>query len=358
MKKSIQIGLLLGCFLTFAVYAENSNEKEVKRAYELRISGKVDEARALLEQVLAKDSTCAMAHYEMARIKQYMLVGGGGTTIKEILASAGKAHKYDPANVTYAYYKAISDFLNAFITIQMGGEDVKKQIAETALQFEKVLALKPDYCEPMLYLVEIYGLLPPEMGGDSLKAPFYAKKLSEIDGYFGDRAKAVLASEDTDPVRFWNDLILSKGRNSDYLMEAGKACLLMNNPENAEKYFDEAIITDPSKNILILDMARYHMMKVMQNKDLAAVELPVARKYIEKYLTTTPEPVIPLKAYAKGLLTKIEMFMGDKEEADKLMAESKSLDRYFSKASGIPSLLLFDPPDKISHHYFSFFNMY
>jgi hypothetical protein len=50
------------------------------------------------------------------------------------------------------------------------------------------------------------------------------------------------------------------------------------------------------------------------------------------------------------------MFLGNQAEAEKLMDEAKSLDPYFSRASGVPTLLLFDPPDQISHHYFSFFN--
>ena len=50
------------------------------------------------------------------------------------------------------------------------------------------------------------------------------------------------------------------------------------------------------------------------------------------------------------------MFQGNKEEADKLLEEAKSVDKYFSRASGVPSLLLFDKRDQISSHYSSFFS--
>jgi hypothetical protein len=113
---------------------------------------------------------------------------------------------------------------------------------------------------------------------------------------------------------------------------------------------------DPSKNILILDLARYHIMKVMQNKDLVKTELPLAKGFLEAYLKSVPEPVIPLKTYAMGLLVRVNMFLGNQEQAEKLMGEAKALDPYFSRASGVPILLLFDPPEKISHHYFSFFS--
>ena len=274
----------------------------------------------------------------------------------KILAPINKAVSLEPKNVTYAYYKAISSFLNAYMAMQMGTGEVKNKISETCTQFEEVLSLKPDYYEAGLYLVEIYGLLPANMGGDSLKALAYAKKLESMNAFFGAKAKAVLAPENTDMVKFWKDRLAADAQNTELMKEVGKACLLKEDPVNAEKYFDMAIKSDPSNNILILDLARFHMMKVMQNKDLANTELPISKKYCEKYLKTLPEPVVPMKAYTLGLLTRIEMFLGNKSEADKLMEEAKSLDKYFSRASGVPSLLLFDKPDQISHHYSSFFS--
>ena len=45
----------------------------------------------------------------------------------------------------------MAKFMNAFIAMQMQKEDVKSHVQETCIQFEKVLALKPDYHEAMLY---------------------------------------------------------------------------------------------------------------------------------------------------------------------------------------------------------------
>jgi tetratricopeptide (TPR) repeat protein len=284
-----------------------------------------------------------------------MLTGGGGVKIDDILTSINKAITYDPKNVTYAYFKAITSFLNAFMAMQTGQGDVKSNIAQTCADFEKVLTLKPDYYEASLYLVEIYGMLPQDMGGDSVKAASYADKLAKEDSYFGAKAKAALAPENADMVKFWKDLLAKDGKNPELLTEVGRACLYADDLINAENYFNEAIKSDPSKSILLLDLARYHMYKVMEDKDLAGTELPVAKTILEKYLYSKPEPVIPLKAYAMGALMRCEMFLGNQAEAEKLMEEAKSLDPYFSRASGVPTLLLFDPPDQISHHFFSFF---
>jgi hypothetical protein len=98
------------------------------------------------------------------------------------------------------------------------------------------------------------------------------------------------------------------------------------------------------------------MYMVMQDRELAAAELPLAKKYAERYLESKPEPIIPLKAYAMGLLARFDKFLDRQEEADKWMDEAKSLDPYYSKATGLPSMVLFVPPDEICHDYVSFFS--
>jgi len=356
MKKQILMIWVFAGLLVFSSFVGRGSNTEVLKAFELRMGGKVDEAKLLLEGILKKDSTNAMAHFEMARLKHYLLTGGGGIKIDDILVSINKAATYDPQNVTYAYYKAIVHFLNAFMAMQTGTTEVKKKIEITCVQFKKVLAMKPDYHEAALYLVEIYGMLPKDMGGDSTKAQEYAVGLESKSKYFGSRARAVLTVKGTDMVKFWLDRVDQEKKNADFLAEAGKAYLNNDDLVNAEKYFIEAIQSDPSKNILLLDLARYHMMVVMQNKDLANTNLPLAKAFLERYLKTVPEPIVPLKAYAMGLLTRTEMFLGNKTEADKMMEAAKSLDKYFSRAMGIPTLLLFDSPEQQMHHHFSFFS--
>ncbi len=356
MKKLISLVILGTMILVSCISAWNDPGKKVEAAYWLRMQGKADAAKGLLDSILSDDSTLALAHYEKARNNHYLLTGGGQVSIDDILSPASKAAQYDPSNVTYAYYKALVTFFNAFFAMQTGEGEIKPYVEKACREFEKVLAMKPDYFEAMLYLVEFYGLLPEEMGGDSAKAASYAEKLATLDGYYSAKAKAVLAPEGTDLVKFWDDLLLLNGRKPDYLMEAGKACLFASDPEKAEEYFNEAIKLDPAKNILILDLARYHIMMVMQNRDLAGSELPIAKTYLQKYLDTKPEPVVPLKAYAMGWLSTCDMFLGDQAGAEKKLEEARAVDPYFSRAFGIPTLLLFDPPDQISHHYFSFFS--
>jgi tetratricopeptide (TPR) repeat protein len=359
MKKSFFLFISAMLIFQFSVSCSSQGsraDEDVLNAFNLRMNGKVDQAKVLLESIVAKDSTNAMAYYELARLKHYMLIGGGNVKIEDIISSIDNAVKNDPENVIYAYYRGIATFLNAFSAMQHGNNEVKPLVTATCNEFEKVLKLKPDYYEAMMYLVEIYGMLPKDMGGDSLKAVAYAEKLVKLDSYFGARAKAALLPENSDLVKYWENFLAADEKNPDLLSEVGKAYLFKDDPGIAEKYFKEARKADPAKNILILDLARYHIYKVMQNKDLSKTELPVAKVFLEEYLKSVPAPIIPLKTFAMGLLVRDEMFLGNQAESEKLMEEAKALDPYFSRASGIPTLLLFDPPDKICHHYFSFFS--
>ena len=327
----------------------------VMKAYDVRMEGKVDEAKAFLDTVVVKFPDNAMAHYEMARIKEYMMIGGGDAKLEDVKESIDLAVEKDSLNVAYAYYKSVVYFLDAYMTLQMGQDDVKEKVSKACEQFENVLILKPDYHEARLTLVEIYGLLPPDMGGDPQKATDHADKLAEMDHYFGAKAKSILAPDDMDHVIYWEDLLKGYKEDPRFFMEAGKACLYAEDPAKAEDLFNQAIALDASFNILLLDLSRYHMYMVMQDQELMETELPLAKEYAEKYLATSPEPVVPLKAYTLGLLSRFERFLGNPDASEKKMQEAKALDPYFSRATGLPSMINFISPDEICYCYSSFF---
>jgi tetratricopeptide (TPR) repeat protein len=339
--------------------AHDDADHQVMKAFQLRMSGKVDQAKSLLDSIVAHDSTNAMAWYELARLNHYMLTGGGKVTVDLIGFCIDKAVKLEPKNVTYAYYKALSGFLNAFMAMQTQQQEmIKPRIQQTCKDFERVLALKPDYFEAMLYLVDIFGMLPVDMGGDSLRGGYYAEKLTALNPYFGAKAKSDMLPDSVDRVAYWTNLLSKDSHNPDLLTETGVACLMKDDPGAAEAHFKKAMRSDPSKNWLLLDLARYSVYKVMQDKELTKSELPVARKYFNEYLDSKPEPVVPMMAYAKGWLVRVEKFLGNNERSEELQKEAIALDPYFSRVTGIPALLLFDPPDQVTHHYFSFFSPY
>ena len=266
-----------------------------------------------------------------------------------------KAIDLDPNNVAFAYYNAKNCFLKAYMAMHQGNE-TNELIEKTCEEFVHVLELKSDYAEALMYLVEIYGYLPENMGGNKEKAAKFQKQLENLDKFYGAKSKLVFMDENTNKVDYWNNFIAENGESCKALKELGNAYIFKDDPENAKKSFAKAIAIDKSQNIRLLDLARYHTMKVMQDRSKAAEELPKSKIYIDEYLASNPEPIAPLKAYALGMKVKTEMFTGNKEEGEKIMAQAKEIDPYFSRAFGIPSLYVFEPPNQIDHHFSSFFS--
>ena len=283
LKQFIRIGFLVVLIMNFAAFFSSCNnvDKTVMEAFELRINGKPDQAKTLLLTTLENDSTNAAAYFELARTINYMNLRGSTEADKALK----NALKYDPDNVVYAYYNAKDCFLKAYIAMQTGGDNAKDLINNVCSEFVQVLELKPNYPEAMMYLVEIYGMLPDEIGGDKIKAEEYTKKLEKQDKFYGAKARLVLMPEGTDMVEYWKNYIIENGEDCHSLKELGVSQLFNDDINGAKENFNKAISLDKSQNIRLLDLSRFHQMKVMQNRDAAEKELPEAKKYIEEMLS-------------------------------------------------------------------------
>lgn len=327
------------------------NNKEVLKAYELRMEGKVDEALAHIDSLLSVDSTNALANFEKYRILWHMVKGGADIPMKieEIMAFVEKAALYDPDNVIIAYANAEASFLKAY----MGVGDDKEAVEEISRNFGRVLELQENHPQAMLYLVEIYSQLPEDIGGDPEKAADYADQLKDINEYYA--AKAELMLNEQDELQYWLGYLESHEKTPELLEDIAAAYIYEDDLVNAEKYYKEAIALDAERNYLILNMARYYMYQVMQQLAPADSVLPIAATYINTYLESKPAPNIPMEAYALGMLVKTKMFSGQKEEGTEILEKAKELDPYFSKASGLPGVSEFEPPDSIKPRYSSFF---
>ena len=345
----IIIMLLLN--LTPGLNSFAKTDKSVYEAYQLRVNGKTDQAKELLLNIIKKDSTNAAAQFELARTLDYIQIMGS----EEARKALKTALKYDPDNIVYNYYHARTCFLQVYIAMQKNGGDIKNLIDDVCNEYLKVLKLKSDYAEALMYLVEIYGMLPENMGGNKSEAQKYAQKLEKTDKFYGAKARLVLMPEGTDMVAYWNKFAAENEKDPRAWRELGIANIFNDNIEAARESFSKAIELDKSQNIRLLDLSRFYMMKVMQNED-AKADLPKAKVYIEQYLDSTPEPIPPLKAYALGMLARIEMILGNQSEADKIVAKANAFDPYFPRAFGIPWLGMFEDPETTDHHFQSFFS--
>ena len=326
-------------------------DKTVMEAYELRMNGKADEAKAMLEQVISDEPDNALAHYELARTKLHIGLSGLKkleNALEDMQQSIDKAIEKDPDNVIYRFFAGQVAFLSAFGAAQREQPDVKEKFANLCSIYESVLELKPDYHEAILCLVQIYGLLPEDMGGDKSKAEEYAEKLEEMDDIFGAKARAILLPEEADYVGYWQKVLEKHEGSAEVLRELGRAHLFKDQTEDGVKCFEEAVRIDPGQNILLLDLARYHGMRSMRDKESRDTALSSAEQAFRRYIDS--EPIPPLKAFALYHLSWIKKWMGDQEESDELIKKAETIDSYHSRATGVPSPDLFVPPGEISRN--------
>jgi tetratricopeptide (TPR) repeat protein len=332
--------------------------KKVQQAYELRMNGQADSAVVILEQVLSEDSTNAVAWYEIARTKHHMGLGNPKELISgmpDVQQAVQNAVDNDPNSVIYQYYKGCIDYLNLYISIKMGKEDVSEDFTKVVESYKSVLILKPDYHEAKLFLVELFAKLESNMGGDSAKAEKYVRELEEADVVFGAKAREIVMPEKANRVEFWQKIKENQMDDADVYEALGKAYLYDDNVEETIKCFEKAISLNSKKNILHVDLGRYYLMQAMQNPEMVDSLATLIENAFETYLNSQPEPINPLKAFVIGKLAMIKFAKDDKEGGNKLHEEANTVDPYYSKAFGTPSQILFDSPDEISHFHGYFF---
>ncbi len=345
------------CVLSSLSCSPASEPGAAEVAYELRMNGKLAEGRQLLVDALAQDPNYAAGHYELARIMLHAALGDNPRKLDSLLIAAqqsiDRAVAHDSRSAIYPFFAGHVGFMRGYLAMHLGEADAAEKVARSCDAFATALRLKPDYREARLHLVELYGLLPEEMGGDRSKAEAHMSELAKVDEIFGMKAQSVLGEVS---VADWEALRETHPGNTDVLEELGKAYLWQGDLIAAGQCFDEAVAIDSSEVILFLDLGRYHFVHVMEilmseEQEELQTHLAAAEGAMLRYLET--EHPAPMKAYALRMLSKVKHGAGEKEERNRLKEEAKALDPYHSRATGSPGLVLFAPPGTIlqDHRY-------
>jgi tetratricopeptide (TPR) repeat protein len=364
-------GFFLTCMIVFVCLSpslcscekndkDSSDEIEagVLEAYELRMDGKADKADELLNDLLNKDSTSALACFELARTRHHLFLGSipfSAEGWKEVTASSQKAVGFEPDNEIYAFYHAYATFFAAFLSTMMQNPDAGEKVTLACDAFQNVLNINPDCYDAMLYLVEIYAYLPEDIGGDRGKADQIASDLNQKDNISGAIAYARLLPDTANLVLYWQNIQKQTGSEARVLEELGRAYLLQSDTENGTKYYLDAIEADNTKRYLYMNLTRYLIMSAQQNTDTREEHLAKAGQLVNTYLQSGPELAPPLKAYAYGVLAVIKSLEGDNEAESANEVMAASIDPYYSKATGVPPEMLYCPPDEVKTQYISFF---
>jgi tetratricopeptide (TPR) repeat protein len=332
-----------------------ADENAATKAYELRMAGKADEAKALLEQALTETPNDAAAHYELARTQFHMALGDMRHLeqgIADAHRSIGHAIEHDSQKVIYHTFAGHVAYFRAYLALQMQKSDVKEHFAEACRAFVSALTLKSDYPQVMLYLVELHGGFPESAGADKAQAELYAKQLKAMGDVWAAKARSILSPESCG-VDFWKS-VLAEGKtgHADILEELGKAHLRDDQVDEAVKCFERAVERDPAKAFLFLDLSIYHTVQAMRagpDRELLQTSLRSGDAAVTRYLDS--KPIQPMQAYALGVQSKYKAHGGDHEQGQALVQRAKALDPYFSKATGSPHPDLFIPHGETSRNH-------
>ena len=327
-------------------------EEKVYEAYQLRINGHADSAQKMLGQITHEHPKYALSWYELSRTTEQI----GLSDPRELKQSLDDALKYinlavenDPENALYLSYKGGIETMRFFMALQSGGKNATGLLSRIEDTYNAVLQLDPSYLENKITLVEFFGGLPPDMGGNSEKAEKYAKELEAADVIAGAKAREILMPEDADYVAFWEKIIEENPENADAKQALGRVYLFMGNIDEATGYYQKAIDLDPSKSVLYLDLGRYYLMTAMQNPASLDSVAPMIEEQFNKYLNFTPEPVNPMKAWTYTILAMVNQRLGNKEDANNYLVMAEKLDPFHSFATGKPGMAMYSPPGVVVH---------
>lgn len=356
----VPLGIILILLLTGIHSCTSIKQKhQVMLAYTLRIDGYADSAKVLLQRFTADDPKDALAWYELCRTTKHVGMANP-RAIKEMLDETlgyiNLAVENDPDNAWYLSYKGSIVTLQYYLALQTGDEKAGEYLIKVEDTYKAVFQLDPTYYENKLTLVEFFGMLPPEMGGDPEKAEKYAAELEEADLVYGAKAREILMPEDADYETYWKEIVEKVPESADAHQALGRIYLFMDNIDEATICFQKAIDLDSSKDVLYLDLGRYYLMGAMQNPAIIDSVKPMIEEQFNKYLNFKPEPVKPMKAWTYGQLSMINRRNGNEEAAKKYKEMAQELDPFYSRASGKPGKALFCPPEVVVHdqgYYFS-----
>ncbi|MGZ2370693.1 tetratricopeptide repeat protein [Ancylomarina sp. YFZ004] len=348
---SMGVIMVLICAGIISFTSQKADQK-VFEAYELRITGHADSAKVLLEQITNENPKDALAWFELCRTTLQIGMANPRAikeTLDETLKHIHLAVENDPDNAMYLSYKGKIEVLHFYMGMQMGNKNAAEYLDKFEKTYNSVFQLDSSYYENKLTLVEFFGGLPVNMGGDPEKAERYAKELEEADIVAGAKAREILMPEDADYQKFWKEIIEREPGNADVNQALGRVYLLMQNIDEANKYYQKAIDLDPSKNVLYLDLGRYYMMKAMRNPALIDSVAPLVEEQFNKFINSTPKPINPMKAWAYGTLSMINRRGGNNELAEKYKEMAEELDPFYSRASAKPGKAIYSPPDVVVH---------
>lgn len=186
-------------------------------------------------------------------------------------------------------------------------------------------------------LVSQYGKNPPAHGGDPSRAEHHVKALEARSPVDGARARCRLSlrNEPEKKLSVWIDLAKKLGKDSRVHENLAREYAWGANVEKATLHADKALVLDPTRGQILLDLARAFALKK---------KLEPAEQFARRYLALDPPGPVSLRAWTHMALGQIQQMGGNKEAAAESSKKEKELDPYCWFTMTPPSERLFEAP--------------
>ncbi|MFH0943778.1 MAG: tetratricopeptide repeat protein [Planctomycetota bacterium] len=320
---TVTVMLLAGMSIPLARAGQQADAKDpadpTQQAFQLRMSGHIDEAKKALEEELSANPDNSTAWFELARTEFYR--AGQTQEMDTAQVAIEKALEKNPENVRYLCF---AGFVAVYNTILKGHaqktDEMAPQMEKAILALERALEVDPDCDEARLLLVSCYGNNPPDLGGDRSKAEQDVEYLEKHSPVFGAEARCEFSEENQEGmVDLWKGFAEKLESDPRVHENLAKQYARAGDAEKAIASVDRTLELDPTRGQVLLDVALFLAFDK---------KLEPAEKIIERYLALEPAPPLSLQAYAQFILGQVQKMQGKEKEATANLKKARDLDPY------------------------------
>jgi tetratricopeptide (TPR) repeat protein len=296
-------------------------------AFELRVSGQVDEAVQLLNEGLADHPESGILHYELARTQLLLL------DIPAMYDEAEAAVSCAPHDGDFGYFAAMG---SAYALIDAAHKQDQARLEEMGRRIfdhlETVLADHPGHHEARYLLVQQSVDTAPEVGVEVGDLQSHVQILEREDPVLGAKARCCLV-DDQERRAIWEALLADRPDDNRASREAAVGFIEIGDLERAGACVDHALADGADAGYELLQLGLAHAMR--KDWDQA---LELTRRYLE--LDQPPA----LRAFGYARQAMIQHQMGDADRASELMAEAREIDPHVWRTMMPPPREIFTPP--------------
>lgn len=298
------------------------------RAFEMRMTGQVDEALELLEAGIEDNPEAGVLHYELARARLLLL------EIDAMHEAAQAAVRHAPDNSDYRYFAANAAIYSLIDAAHHGDQEGMKQLGQEAMDhLTAILEADPDYHQARYLLVQQSIDMAPEVGLEVGDPEEHVVLLEEKDPVLGAKARCCIVDEE-EQRKIWERILADHPQDCRALVEAADGLIAVGELERAEACLTKAMEQDEQACYGLLRLGFAYFMRKDWDR---------ATELTQRYLET--DPPLALKAYAMGRMGMIHHRQGDRDRGQELMSEARALDPHVWQTMMPPPKEIFTPLD-------------